>query len=150
MWISLTALTGALADIWNPIERAYAICFFALGAFGGPTAGPIVGGFITQSYLGWRWTAWITLIMAALFGIIGLFLVPETSAPKILQSRAKDLRYKTKNWALHSKADETRLDFRSILTVYLLRPFVMFVQEPILLLITLYMSFIYGVSIIDL
>lgn len=103
-----------------------------------------MGGFIVQSHLGWRWTAWITLIMAALFGVIGLFLVPETSAAKILQNKAKKLRHKTKNWALHAKADETKTDAHTIVSVYLVRPFVMFVQEPILALITAYMSFIYG------
>ena len=90
-------------------------------------------------------SAWITLIMAALFGCIGLVLIPETSASRILQIKAKHLRYQTKNWALHAKADESRVDFNSITTVYLVRPFVMFVQEPILALVTAYMSFIYGV-----
>jgi DHA1 family multidrug resistance protein-like MFS transporter len=83
--------------------------------------------------------------MAALFGGIGVLLIPETSASKILQTRAKNLRYETKNWALHSKADETRVDAKSLLSVYLLRPFVMVVQEPILALLTAYMSSIYGI-----
>ena len=87
----------------------------------------------------------MTLIMAVLFGSIGLLLIPETSAAKILQTRAKNLRHETKNWALHSKADETRINAKSLLTVYLLRPFVMLVQEPILALVTAYMSFIYGI-----
>ena len=100
---------------------------------------------MTQSYLGWRWTAWITLIMAAVFGAIGLLLVPETSAQRILQIRAKELRFQTKNWALHAEADEHRINARTILTVYLVRPFVMLIQEPILALITAYLSFIYGV-----
>lgn len=141
----LAVVGGAMADIWGPLERAYGICVFAASAFTGPVAGPIMGGFITQSYLGWRWTAWITLIMAALFGCIGLVLIPETSAARILQIKAKRLRYETKNWALHAKADENRVDFHSIMTVYLVRPFVMFVQEPILALVTAYMSFLYGV-----
>ena len=118
---------------------------FAGSAFTGPVAGPIIGGFITQSYLGWRWTAWITLIMAALFGCIGLVLIPETSAARILQSKAKRLRFETRKWALHAKADESRVNFHSITRVYLVRPFVMFVQEPILALLTIYMSFLYGV-----
>ncbi|KAJ9606073.1 hypothetical protein H2200_009034 [Cladophialophora chaetospira] len=141
----LAVVGGAMADIWGPVERAYGICVFAAAAFTGPVAGPIMGGFITQSHLGWRWTAWITLIMAALFGFIGLCVIPETSASRILQTRAKRLRYETKNWALHAKADESRVDFNSITHVYLIRPFVMFVQEPILALVTAYMSFIYGV-----
>jgi len=83
--------------------------------------------------------------MATLFGCIGLLLIPETSAARILQIKAKRLRYETKNWALHAKADENRVDFNSIITVYLVRPFVMFVQEPILALMTAYMSFLYGI-----
>ncbi|KAK4542290.1 hypothetical protein LTR36_006943 [Oleoguttula mirabilis] len=141
----LAVVGGAMADLWDPVERAYAICAFAAGAFVGPVAGPIVGGFVTESYLGWRWTAWITLIMAALFGGVGLLIIPETSAARILQLRAKNLRFETKNWALHSKADEHQITAHTILTVYLVRPFVMIVQEPILALLTAYMSYLYGV-----
>jgi MFS transporter, DHA1 family, multidrug resistance protein len=141
----LAVVGGAMADIWGPIERAYGICVFAASAFSGPVAGPIMGGFITQSHLGWRWTAWITLIMAALFGCIGVAVIPETSAARVLQIKAKRLRHQTKNWALHAKADESRVDFHSISHVYLVRPFVMFIQEPILALITVYMSYLYGV-----
>jgi len=82
--------------------------------------------------------------MAALFGSIGLFLIPETSAARILQMKAKRLRYETKNWALHAKADESRVTANTLITVYLVRPFVMIMQEPILALMTAYMSFIYG------
>ena len=141
----LAVVGGALADIWDPVERAYGVCAFAFSAFAGPVAGPIVGGFVTQSYLGWRWTAWLTLILAALFGVIGIVLIPETSAPRILQTRAKDLRFQTRNWALHAKADEQQINARSILTVYLVRPFIMLFREPILALMTAYMSFIYGI-----
>lgn len=140
----LAVMGGAMADLWDPIQRAYAICAFAAGAFCGPVAGPIIGGFVTQSYLGWRWTAWITIIMAALFGSIGLIVIPETSAARILQIRAKEMRYATKNWALHAKADENRISAQTIFTVYLLRPFVMLAREPILALLTAYMSFLYG------
>jgi MFS transporter, DHA1 family, multidrug resistance protein len=141
----LAVVGGAMADIWGPVERAYGICVFAASAFSGPVAGPIIGGFVTQSHLGWRWTAWLTLIMAALFGCIGIVLIPETSAARILQYKAQRLRYETRNWALHAKADESRVDFHSIMTIYLIRPFVMFVQEPILSLITAYMSVLYGI-----
>lgn len=83
--------------------------------------------------------------MAALFGTIGLFIVPETSAQRILQIRAKRLRYETKNWALHAKADENQITLHTIVHVYLKRPWVMIVQEPILALMTAYMSYLYGV-----
>ena len=141
----LAIVGGALADFWGPVDRGVAVCVFAGATFIGPVAGPIIGGFITQSYLGWRWTAWITLIMAALFGTMGVLIVPESSHPKLLQDRAKKLRFETKNWAIHSKADESQVDFRSILHNYGSKPFLMLIKEPVLLLITLYLSLIYGI-----
>ncbi|KAH7361302.1 major facilitator superfamily domain-containing protein [Pyrenochaeta sp. MPI-SDFR-AT-0127] len=141
----LAVVGGALADLWDPIPRAYAICIFAAGGFAGPVAGPIAGGFITDSSLGWRWTSWITLIMAGFFGAIGLCIIPETSAARILQLRAAKLRKETGHSEYHSRADENKLTLNTVVHVYLLRPFVMFVQEPILALITAYMSFLYGI-----
>jgi DHA1 family multidrug resistance protein-like MFS transporter len=141
----LAVVGGALADLWDPIPRSYAICVFAVGGFAGPVAGPIVGGFVTESYLGWRWTSWFTLIMAGLFGTIGWFVIDETSGSRILQLRAAKLRKESGNTAYYSKADEAKLKASNVVNVYLLRPFIMFVQEPILALITAYMSFLYGI-----
>ncbi|KXL47678.1 hypothetical protein M433DRAFT_70523 [Acidomyces richmondensis BFW] len=141
----LAVVGGSMADLWDPVERAYAICAFAAGAFCGPVAGPIVGGFVTESSLGWRWTAWVTLIMAGVFGLIGFAVICETSAARILQMRAKELRYSTGNWALHAKADESRITFKTICTVYLARPWAMLIKEPILALLTAYMSYLYGI-----
>lgn len=103
------------------------------------------GGFITESYLGWRWTAWITLISASFFGIIGLLVVPETYGPKILQTRAERLRRETKNWALHSFLDEHKPTMSDLVNKYLLRPFQMIILEPILLCMTLYLALVYGI-----
>ncbi|MCJ1402433.1 Citrinin biosynthesis cluster MFS transporter mrr1 [Xylographa trunciseda] len=141
----LAIVGGALADFWGPVDRGVAVAMFSAATFIGPVAGPIAGGFITQSYLGWRWTQWITLIMVALFTVLGLFIIPESFAPVILQRRAKKLRFETQNWAIHAKIDENQVDFRQILTKYLFRPFAMLFLEPILILITIYMATIYGI-----
>jgi DHA1 family multidrug resistance protein-like MFS transporter len=133
-----------LADLFNPVDRTIAVAVFAGSTFVGPVAGPIVGGFITMSYLGWRWTEYITAIMAFFLMTLGFFIVPETFEPTILQRRARRLRFKTKNWALHANSEEQPISPRLILQKYLLRPMQMLVLEPILLLITLYMGFIYG------
>jgi DHA1 family multidrug resistance protein-like MFS transporter len=84
------------------------------------------------------------MIMAALFMVIGWFLIPETYAPLLLQQRAKKQRFETKNWALHAEADETEINMKEIVQKYLFKPFQMLVMEPILVLMTLYMGFIYG------
>ncbi|OXV09335.1 hypothetical protein Egran_02901 [Elaphomyces granulatus] len=140
----LAIVGGALADFWGPIDRAVAIGLFSTATFGGPAFGPILGGFIVQSYLGWRWTAWITVIGASFFGIIALFVVPESYAPVLHQRRAARLRLETRNWALHSSLDEYRPTFKDIAVKYLFRPIRMLFLEPILLLVTIYLSLIYG------
>ncbi|SMQ49441.1 unnamed protein product [Zymoseptoria tritici ST99CH_3D7] len=141
----LAVVGGALADFFDPVNRGVALTIFGSATFIGPTLGPIMGGFITMSHLGWRWTQWITMIMAALFGTIGFIIIPETYAPVLLQRRAKKLRYKTRNWAIHAPADEKQIDLKQIGEQYMLRPFKMLALEPILVLVTLYMSLIYGI-----
>lgn len=59
--------------------------------------------------------------------------------------RAARLRRETRNWAYHSMLDEHQPTPGEMATKYILRPFAMLFQEPILFLITLYMSLIYGI-----
>lgn len=135
---------GYLADFFPPVERGVAVTIFASTTMIGPILGPIIGGFVTQSYLGWRWTAWITMILGTLFGSIALVVLPETYVPVLLKRKANRLRFETKNWALHSKLEETPVDIKGFIVKYLSRPFLMLCLEPILLLLTIYISFIYG------
>lgn len=37
--------------MFGPVDRGIAVAVFASATFIGPVAGPIVGGFITMSYL---------------------------------------------------------------------------------------------------
>lgn len=130
--------------MFEPVERGIAMAIFATATFVGPVAGPIIGGFVTISYLGWRWTEYITAIWAFATAGIGLLVIPETFEPTLLVQRAKRLRHKTKNWALHAKTEEKVVNYQDIAARYLLRPFQMLAQEPILLLVTLYTGFIYA------
>ncbi len=141
----LAIIGGSFVDFFGPVDRGVATVIFAGATFTGPIAGPIVGGFITQSYLGWRWTAYITAIMGSFFGTVAFLIFPESHHPTILQARAKKIRYATKNWAIHSKADENEVDLRHILHTYLLRPFEMLLKEPILLLVSVYLALVYGI-----
>ncbi|KAJ5388624.1 Citrinin biosynthesis cluster MFS transporter mrr1 [Penicillium cosmopolitanum] len=141
----LAVVGGAMADIWDPVDRAVAIAMFSAATFLGPTLGPIIGGFVTDSYLGWRWTAWLTLIASSFFGLLALIIVPETYSPKLLQMRAARLRRETRNWALHSFLDEHEPSMSDIVYKYLLRPFQMLAMEPILICITIYLALVYGI-----
>jgi len=84
---------GALADFWESEKRGGAIAIFALATFGGPAIGPIVGSFLVKSYLGWRWTQWITLIWACAMFLIILFTLKESYVPLLLSQKAKKMKY---------------------------------------------------------
>ncbi|KAL9100802.1 MAG: hypothetical protein Q9163_003868 [Psora crenata] len=133
----LCVVGGALSDFWNPVQRGVSVGIYAMCTFIGPVAAPIMGGYITESYLGWRWTQYISVIMALLFWAIAAVALPETSHSRILQSRAKKIRLQTHNWALHAEADEKEINMKIITERYLTRPFRMMWQEPILCLLAL-------------
>lgn len=141
----LAIVGGTMNDFWEPVDRGVAVTIFSSAVFVGPVAGPIAGSFIVTSYLGWRWTEWITAIIAFFFGALGFLFVPESFAPVLLQQKAKKIKYQTKNWAIHAKADETEINLKRIGDTYLIKPFKMLAMEPILVLITIYMSLIYGI-----
>ncbi|RKK12200.1 putative MFS-type transporter [Fusarium oxysporum f. sp. cepae] len=140
----LSVVGGALVDLWPPVELGIAMSIFAGANFVGPVAGPIMGGFITQSSLGWRWTAYITAIMAALFGPIAFITVPETLESTLLARKARSVRLSTRDWAIHAVAEERPVDIHEMANRILVRPLAMLVLEPVIILVTLYMSFVYG------
>ena len=50
-------LVGSIfADFWPTEVRGIAVCLFACATFVGPSVAPVIGSFVVQSYLGWRWT----------------------------------------------------------------------------------------------
>ncbi|KXH66400.1 hypothetical protein CSAL01_12739 [Colletotrichum salicis] len=136
---------GALVDLFLPIERGIAVCILGGATFMGSIFGPIVGGCVTDSYLDWRWTAWLTLIPGAVLWAFLLLFIPETYGPVIFKRRAREFRFDTGNWALHGAIEEHRLELGDVAQRYLVRPIVMVCREPILALVTVYMSLIYGI-----
>ena len=88
---------------------------------------------------------YITAILAFAVGAIAVFVVPETFAPRILHNKAQKIRYETKNWAIHSSQDEQKITMQTIVEKYLFRPFKMMLLEPILVLITICLSLLYGI-----
>lgn len=82
--------------------------------------GPVIGSFITESKLGWRWTAWLVLILAVVVGIPAFIFVPETYGP-VLKERA--LRKQ-------GQAVKNRNPFKGFVRKFLAKPMLMIVYEP--------------------
>jgi MFS transporter, DHA1 family, multidrug resistance protein len=140
----LSIVPAVLSDMYSNAARGQAITVYALTVFVGPLAAPFIGAFITESYLGWRWTLFLPAILGFADSLLMLVFVPETYAPVILAGKAAQLRHISKNYAIHAVHEEKRLDLGEIFHKNVLRPLEMLISEPVLLLVTLYMSFIYG------
>ncbi|KAI9695997.1 MAG: Cercosporin MFS transporter ctb4 [Bogoriella megaspora] len=137
---------GALADIWSPRERGFAVPCVAAFLMIGPVLGPIIGSIIAQSPLGWRWIEYVTAIMSLAIAAVTFPAMTEGYSPVLLARRAKRLRHMTRNWALRAKFEETETNLKDLADRYLQRPAKMLVLEPILLLISIYMSFVFGLT----
>ena len=140
----LTVVPGVLADIFDNTYRGVAITLYALTVFVGPFSAPFTGGFIVSSYLGWRWTLYIPAFLSFANGGISFFLLRETYVPCLLVAKAAAIRRQTNNWGIHAQHDRIEVDPRELINKYFTRPLKMLTTEPIILLVSLYMSFIYG------
>ncbi|PLB53614.1 synaptic vesicle transporter [Aspergillus steynii IBT 23096] len=144
---SVIALVPAsLSDLFNNHHRGIAIAMYTMSVFTGPFTAPFVGGFTAESHLGWRWTLYVPAFVGFFSLILMALFAQETYAPVVLSHKASILRRQTRNWGIHARQDELEVDFRELVTKNLARPFRILFTEPIAFLLTLYMSFIYGLA----
>ncbi|GAA5877931.1 hypothetical protein JCM8547_007083 [Rhodosporidiobolus lusitaniae] len=142
----LTNSGGVIADLWDADRRGDALAIFSLMPFAGPALAPIVSGAMQVTGTEWYWIFWVLTCFAGLCGIGIVFLLPETYVPYILHLEAKRLRKETGDDRWHAPMDKkTDGGIKALLHRTVLKPFIMFFQEPMLAVITLYMSFVYGI-----
>lgn len=86
------------------------------------------------------------MIFAGTCTIIMLAFMPETYAPVLLAQRVKKLRKEDPAGSKDLYAEHEKQDWslRGVLDRTVFRPFMMLAMEPILVLITIYMSIVYG------
>jgi DHA1 family multidrug resistance protein-like MFS transporter len=131
----LAVVAAVFADMFDNATRGLAVAVFSATVFMGPLLAPFIGGFITTSSLGWRWTEYISSFMGFVaFGLLMLFH-EETYPPVVLVQKASELRRRTKNWGIHAKQEEIEVDLKELLVRNVSRPMRILFTEPIVLLI---------------
>ncbi|KAK4569802.1 hypothetical protein LTR86_002771 [Recurvomyces mirabilis] len=141
----LCVVPGVLSDMYSSTYRGMAISIYALTVFGGPLLAPIIGSFIAASYLGWRWTQYLPAILGFGNALLMLLFLREPYAPLVLAEKASTVRRQTGNTFIHAPHEKREVDLRDLMNKYFARPLRMLVTEPTVLLVSLYMSFIYGI-----
>jgi DHA1 family multidrug resistance protein-like MFS transporter len=141
----LAIVAAVFSDMFDNRTRGLAITLFSMTVFSGPLLAPFIGGFVViNANMGWRWTEYIAAIMGFLAFGLDLIFLEETYPPVVLVQKAAELRRRTKNWGIHAKQEEIEVDFRELVTKNFSRPLRILVTEPIVLLLSIYMAFIYG------
>ena len=140
----LAVVAAVFSDIFDNRTRGVAIAMFSSTVFLGPLMAPFIGGFINMSYLGWRWTAYIPAFMGYAAFVMNLFFLKESYPPVVLIEKAAELRRRTKNWGIHAKQEEIEIDFKELIINNFSRPLRLLISEPLIMAVTIYLSFIYG------
>ncbi|KAH8806131.1 major facilitator superfamily domain-containing protein [Xylogone sp. PMI_703] len=142
----LSTVGGSISDIWEPLDRLIAFPIFASIGSMGPITGALLGGFIADSSVSWRWTEWTALIMSAVL-LLSLFLFqPETYSPILLKWKAAQMRHITGDLRYKAPVEiEDHPKFTKRMLTALSRPFLMISSEPVIILWTIYLSVVYAI-----
>lgn len=128
---------GTITDLWPRSHRSIPFALFTAACFCGPVLGPMLGGFLTE-HKSWRWSFWLVFIESTVIYIIALVTLPETYTPRLIERKiAKS--------GVHVLREPRSTRFLQSIV----RPWMMLFTEPILLSLSLYMAFIYGVLFLD-
>ncbi|KAF2469515.1 MFS general substrate transporter [Lindgomyces ingoldianus] len=138
---------GMVADMWEADTQQYAVAYVVFSSVGGSVLGPIVGGFV-EAFLPWRWNIWIQLLFGGAVQIAHFFLVPETRSTVMMNKIAKRRRKEGEKdgkpvniWGPNELTPfKNRFSMREILITWI-RPFRMFLTEPIVLTLSLLSGF---------
>jgi hypothetical protein len=140
----LTCAGGTIADLWNPLEKTITFPMYAILSFGGPVLAPVIASFIGQTgVLTWQWTAWIILVASGAIMALIILFQPETYSPLLLKWKGKHLRKATGDNRFRSAMDMEKIPLFTRIGGALKRQFLITFQEPIILLISLYMTVLY-------
>lgn len=161
---AVSLVGGTLADVWRGEDRGTPMALFSFAAFGctccfasscgllshlssARTAtglGPVVFGYLAQ-IKGFRYVSWAMFAMSGVFAVILPFVLDETRGSVLLSRKAAKLRKATGDDRYQSKADYERASLVEMFRTSLGRPVRMLLTEPVLVAITLWISFTWAV-----
>ncbi|KAM0754769.1 MFS general substrate transporter [Meredithblackwellia eburnea MCA 4105] len=150
--VPMTNSGAVCGDVWSAKERGTAMAFYSVATFAGPALGPVIGSF-TASRLNWRYTFVVLTAYSAFLCILTIFACPETYPPIIVTKLARKLRKETGDERIVSRIEfEERASrgtpklerFKAETKRIVGTPLIMITSEPIVIFITAFMSFVYG------
>ena len=143
---SLALNPPIVGDLFVKEQRGKAMAVMGIAPLVGTSVGPIIGGYLSAK-LSWRWNFWLVAILTACIELVLMVMLRETYKVVILQRKAERLRHETRNQELKAKS-ERQSSIAVILRKALVRPLWLLTHSSILVLSTVYVSFVYGTTYI--
>ncbi|KAI0411565.1 MFS general substrate transporter [Xylaria grammica] len=135
---------GMIADLYEADRQQYAVAYIVFSSVGGSVLGPIVGGFVEILAPGqaWKWCIWIQLIFGGAVQLLHLFTVPETRTTVMMNQIAKKRRKAGEEVYGPDEIESVwqRFTVKELFSTWM-RPFRMFLTEPIVLSLSLLSGF---------
>lgn len=141
---SLSNSPAMIAGLFHMKYLMVTLTLFALMPVAGPCLGPIVGGFISQAHADWRWIFRVCTIFSFVLLVLVVFTLPETMTPQRLQMKAKRLRKETGDDRYVAPVELRKIEWWKLPGQVVGKPIKMIIVEPMLLVTTIYISFVYG------
>ncbi len=133
---------ATIGDMFPKENRGGAMALWGMGAQLGPILGPVIGGFLSQAK-GWRWVFWLLTIVSGAALLLGVIFLRETYSVVILERKTQRMIRETGNQnlvsALHDPTPPREVFKRTIV-----RPVKMLIFSPIVLLLSIYISVLFG------
>lgn len=146
---SLPIGPGIVRDLFEEERRGRAMSVMSMTSTLGAVAGPIVGSYLAERK-GWRWAFWLPTIVTGALALLLLAIYRETYQVTILERKARHRRRETGNLDWRSRYETGESDVNTSLAVVsklfdaFVRPLRLLVRSPILILVTVYISVVYG------
>ena len=140
---SLTLGPSIVGDCFPREERGKSMAVAIAIPMIGPFVSPVIGGYVADR-LGWRWTVWLTVIVAGVVSLVSVLIFRETYKVVILERRAKRLRRETGSQLLRSRYQKTS-DANTVARSFT-RPVRLLFSSPIVFIVSVYMALVYGLS----
>ncbi|KAL4953927.1 major facilitator superfamily domain-containing protein [Aspergillus filifer] len=134
--VSVAAAT--ITDYTHPSQRIIPLGIYYTIPSIGSSMGPLIGAFAVE-HQGWRWTAWVPLIMAAVLHPPALF-IRESYKPILLRKRAEKIIGDGDGILTFQRKGAMQL-FKEFITSTIVRPLHMLTTEPLVGFICLYCGF---------
>ncbi|KAG7666332.1 MDR1 [[Candida] subhashii] len=137
---------ASVSEVLKPAYIPVGLACWSLGCVCGPSFGPFFGALLTVK-ASWRWIFWFMCILSGFSFIMLFFSLPETYGKTLLYRKAKRLRAITGNERITSEGEleNKAITTHEIVKDTLWRPIEIFLMEPVILMINIYLALVYSI-----